>query len=57
VVILIPPIVRAPALVGIAVGFLRLGGAGGAERRPEDRIGDAVGGEAVMVGVGGTLEN
>jgi hypothetical protein len=57
VVMVIPPTVRAPALAGIAGGFLRLGGAGGAERRPEDRIGYAVGGEAVWVGVGGTLEN
>jgi len=55
VVIVIPPVVRVPALVGIAGGFLRFGGAGGAERRPEDRIGDA-GGEVVTVGVGGTLE-
>lgn len=49
VVIVTPVGVRGVALTGIAGGFLRLVGTGGAERRPEDEA------EEGDVGVGGTL--
>lgn len=55
-VIVTPAAVRGVALTGIAGGFRRLGGAGGAERRPEGEGREKVGDE-VMVGVAGTLAN